>query len=67
MSLDHKPYTVRLSIPIGQLKSVLEWCEVCIDDRYKFMEDPLESSFYDDWVFMFDHEQDMTLFVLRWK
>lgn len=62
---------VRLAITIGELKSVLDWCETSLNNRYKFMEDHEYDhdsvGQYYDWVFMFDSEEDMLMFVLTWK
>ncbi len=65
MSTELKPH-ISINIPVGELKKVLDWCETCIGSRYRFAEDH-NSTFYDSWVFMFEHEEDMMLFALRWK
>lgn len=67
MSVKSDYYYTRISVPIGKLTQILNWCEVSIGDRYRFMEDPDSSSSYDSWVFMFDHESDLLMFVLAWK
>ncbi len=70
MSLDHNLDSinaVNVSVPIGDLEEILDWCETTIGNRYKFLEDHTSSDWYNAWTFIFDNEQDMLLFVLRWK
>ena len=56
-------YKINLSMPWGQLKDIVEWCDRNCTDDYRFMEDP-DGNMYNSWVFFFESERDYVAFTL---
>jgi hypothetical protein len=55
----------KISIPFGQLKSVVDWVDRnCMSD-VKYMEDPNDQ--YNSWIFFFEDERDFVAFTLWLK
>lgn len=56
-------YKIKLSMPYGNLKKIVEWCDRnCVGD-YRYMEDP-NGDMYNSWVFFFELERDYVAFDL---
>ena len=56
-------YKINLSMPWGQLKDIVEWCDRNCTNDYRFMEDP-DGDMYNSWVFFFESERDYVAFTL---
>lgn len=55
----------RISIPFGELKEVVAWCDRNCLGEVKYMEDP-NGEMYSNWVFFFEDERDYVAFLM-WK
>ena len=58
-------YKIKLTMPWGNLKDIVEWCDRNCSGDYRYMEDP-NGNMYNSWVFFFENERDYVAFML-WK
>ena len=56
-------YQIKLSMPYGNLKKIVEWCDRNCNGDYRYMEDP-NVDMYNSWVFFFELERDYVAFTL---
>ena len=56
-------YQIKLSMPFGNLKKIVEWCDRNCNGDYRYMEDP-NVDMYNSWVFFFEFERDYVAFTL---
>ena len=54
-----------IAVEFGQLQHILDWCDAQCTGRWAFM-DPPDYLDHDSWTFLFDSDEDYTLFLLRW-
>jgi hypothetical protein len=60
-------YNVEIIIAHGELKAIMEWCEENCCAEWQFMVDRNHyRSYWFEYLFLFDSEQDAVLFTLRW-
>lgn len=59
----HTAFKIKLSMPWGQLKEIIEWCDRNCTGDYRYMEDP-NSDTYNSWIFFFELERDYVAFTL---
>jgi hypothetical protein len=50
---------------MGKLNEVIEWCQRHCTGDWRFM-DSYNDTLINSWTFLFNSEQDYTLFLLRW-
>jgi len=58
-------FKIKLSMPWGQLKEIVEWCDRNCTGDYRYMEDP-NGEMNNSWVFFFEAERDYVAFLM-WK
>ena len=58
-------HKIKLSMPYGQLKEIVEWCDRNCQGDYRYTEDP-NGEMYNSWVFFFELERDYIAFLI-WK
>jgi hypothetical protein len=52
----------------GELAPVLDWCHAHLKGEWGWMDHTdLEKSYNNNWIFLFDDDDDFSYFVLRWK
>ena len=56
-------YRSEVTIPYGNLKEVVSWCDRNCSGDYRYMEDP-NGEMYTSWVFFFDTERDYVAFLM---
>jgi len=59
-------YKIKLSMPWGDLKSIVDWCDRNCSGDYRYTEDP-NGEMYNSWVFFFENERDYFAFTLWLK
>lgn len=55
----------KISVPFGELQSIIDWCDNNCTDRWQYMEDP-GVTVYNSWIFIFESERDYVAFTL-WR
>ena len=55
----------KISVPFGELQSIIDWCDNNCTDRWRYMEDP-DGTMYNSWIFFFESERDYVAFTL-WR
>lgn len=58
-------HKVKISVPFGELQSIIDWCDKNCDGEWKYMEDP-NGEMYNSWVFIFESGRDYVAFTL-WR
>ena len=59
-------YKVKIDLPYGKLKDIIEWCERNCTSDWRFMEDPDNYIHTVGWIFFFETERDYVAFKI-WK
>ena len=59
-------YNIKLSMPYGNLKKIVEWCDRNCAGDYRYMEDP-NGEMYNSWVFFFELERDYIAYTMWMK
>jgi len=68
-------HEVKISVPFGELQSIIDWCDKNCVGKVKYMENPeimqnslLNGTFEhsNDWILYFDSERDYVAFTL-WR
>jgi hypothetical protein len=59
-------YKIKLSMPWGDLKDIVDWCDRNCSGDYRYTEDP-NGEMYNSWIFFFENERDYVAFTLWLK